>query len=139
MATTPKSPPPKSHDQREDKRDERRTVTRTPRDEGAIDPGDPEQGPAEPSTDPITPTAANPYPTIAEEQRRRSDEIAAMGVEAWKDANDERTEEERGAAKQVPGVAPPAPSQASTEAGSWAGSTRTTQAARHAQNPAAPR
>jgi hypothetical protein len=33
--------------------------------------------------------------TVAEEQRRRSAEIEAMGVEAWKDAHDERSEEEK--------------------------------------------
>lgn len=135
MATTPRTPI-KSHDEREDARDERRSVTR---DEAppAPDQGLPPSGPPV-GSDPIAPTAENPYPTIAEEQRARSRDIALTGVEDWKDAHDERTEEEK-AGKQVPGVAPPAPEHASTEAGSWQGSTRTTQAARHAQNPAAPR
>ena len=35
--------------------------------------------------------------TVAEEQRARSAEIEAMGVEAWKDAHDERGDEERAA------------------------------------------
>jgi hypothetical protein len=33
--------------------------------------------------------------TIAEEQRRRSAEIEAMGVEAWKDAHDTRSAEDK--------------------------------------------
>jgi hypothetical protein len=134
MATTPTKPPVKpaqhSHDEREDKRDARedkrddkRAVTR---------------GEGEPADKPA-PDAAPPVETIADEQRKRSDAIAAMGVEKWKAAHDERTEEEKAGNKQVPGVAPPAPEHASTEAGSLQGSTRTTQAARHAQNPAAPR
>lgn len=90
-------------------------------------PGEPDQGPVEP------PVAAPPVTTIADEQRARSREIAAMGVEKWKAEHDERTEEEK-AGKQVPGVAAPAP-----EGRSWEGSSRTTPAARAAQNPAAPR
>jgi hypothetical protein len=33
--------------------------------------------------------------TIADEQRRRSDEMAAMGVEKWKEAHDDRSEEDK--------------------------------------------
>ena len=94
-------------------------------------------------TDPAPPPPATQLPeppapplkTIADEQRARSDEIARAGVEKWKAAHDERTDEEK-AGRQVPGVAPPAPNP---EGGSWQGSTRTTPPARAAQNPAAPR
>ena len=41
--------------------------------------------------------------TVAEEQRARSAEIEAMGVEAWKDSIDERSDEEKAA---HPTVAP---------------------------------
>lgn len=122
MATTPKPPArpaAKSHDEREDERDARRTVTR----EGGEDEPDAAAPPA-------------PVTTIADEQRARSDEMAREGVEEWKAAHDERTEEEKAGNKQVTGVAPPAPS---AEARSFEGSTRSTPAARHAQNPAAPR
>jgi hypothetical protein len=45
-----------------------------------------------------------PVRTIADEQRERSAEIEAMGVEAWKAAHDERSQEEE--QHQVPGVSP---------------------------------
>lgn len=48
----------------------------------------------------------DPAWTIADEQRARSEEIESMGVEAWKDANDSRTEEEKAAGQpQIEGVA----------------------------------
>lgn len=43
--------------------------------------------------------------TIAEEQRRRSDEMEKEGVEKWKAARDERTPEER-EGKAIPGSQP---------------------------------
>lgn len=43
--------------------------------------------------------------TIAEEQRRRSAEIEAKGIEAWKAERDERTDEEK-AGVQVGGLRP---------------------------------
>ena len=42
--------------------------------------------------------------TVAEEQRARSAEIEAMGVEAWKNSIDERSEEEK---SEHPTVLPP--------------------------------
>ena len=42
--------------------------------------------------------------TIADEQRERSDEMAAKGVEAWKAEHDERSADEK-QPKVVPGVA----------------------------------
>jgi hypothetical protein len=42
--------------------------------------------------------------TVAEEQRRRSAEIEAMGVEAYKDSIDERTPEQRSERAAVEGV-----------------------------------
>lgn len=125
MATTPKPTPKHSHDEREDKRDTRedhrddkRSITREDKEE--------------PQTQPPAGQPA-PVETIADEQRKRSEEMASMGVEQWKAEHDERTEEEK-AGKQVTGVASPAP-----ESGSWQGSTRTTAPARAAQNPSASR
>ena len=112
MATTPRKPEPKSsHDERDDKPDAREEAQ------------------------------APPAATIADEQRARSAEMAAMGVDAWKAAHDERTEEEKAGNRQVPGVVPQGNPEvrSSPEAKSWEGSSRTTQAARHAQNPAASR
>lgn len=77
--------------------------------------------------------------TVADEQRKRSDDMAREGVEKWKAEHDERTAEEKAGNRQVTGVANPLKDPAAPEGGSWQGSTRTTQAARHAQNPAAPR
>lgn len=48
--------------------------------------------------------------TIAEEQRRRSEDIAKVGVAKWVDDRDERPAEER-TNRQVPGVAPPGPKE----------------------------
>lgn len=48
--------------------------------------------------------------TIAEEQRKRSEEIAKAGVSKWVDDHDQRPPNER-TNKQVPGVAPPAPKE----------------------------
>ncbi len=45
--------------------------------------------------------------TIAEEQRRRSDEMAAMGVQAWKEAHDERSDEEKRQNPLSRGMLPP--------------------------------
>lgn len=129
MATTPKPPAKTSHDQREDKRDTREDARDTKR---AVTRAGEEDG-EEPDNE-LPPEQAPPVMTVADEQRARSREIMEMGVENWKAANDERTDEEKAGNKQVPGTAPPAP-----ETGSWTGSTRTTQAARHAQNPAASR
>jgi hypothetical protein len=42
--------------------------------------------------------------TIAEEQRRRSAEMEAKGVEPWKDEHDERTREEREGHRRVEGA-----------------------------------
>ena len=83
-----------------------------------------------PEDAPYTPP---PVRTIADEQRERSAEIQAQGVESWKAEHDERSEEDK-KPHQVRGVAPPAP-----EGGSWQGSTRTTPPARAAQNPSASR
>lgn len=94
------------------------------------EPDEAEQLPETPA-----PQAPPPVLTSADEQRARSAEIMAAGVENWKAEHDERTAEEKAGNKQVPGVVP----QGNPEASSWQGSTRTTQAARHAQNPAAPR
>lgn len=51
---------------------------------------------------------AEPEPTfysLADEQRKRSEEIQAKGVEAFKAEHDDRPESERGAStKQVPGT-----------------------------------
>jgi hypothetical protein len=49
--------------------------------------------------------------TVAEEQRRRSDEIAKVGTAKWVDDHDERAPEDR-TNRQIPGVAPPAPKEA---------------------------
>ena len=82
--------------------------------------------------DPPEPSAPAPaVMTIADEQRARSEEIQAQGVEAWKAEHDERDPDE--AQKRVPGVGP------TTVPGSWEGSTRSTPEARKAQHPAAPR
>jgi hypothetical protein len=43
-----------------------------------------------------------PVETVADEQRKRSEEIDEMGVERWKAAHDERKGDER---RQIPGVA----------------------------------
>jgi hypothetical protein len=80
-----------------------------------------------------------PARTIADEQRERSEDIQRQGVEAWKAERDERDPDEK--PRQVSGVsprvndpgAPPTP-----EAGSWAGSTRSTPEARDAQSRGAP-
>lgn len=91
-----------------------------------------EASPAD-EADAPAPQTPPPVRTIADEQRERSAEIMAVGVEEWKEEHDERSPEER-KSHQVPGVAPPAP-----EGGSWQGSTRSTPAARAAQNPSASR
>lgn len=74
-----------------------------------------EPAPGQPggATSPPPKEAAEPPPvhTIADEQRMRSAEVQAQGVEPWKQAHDERTEEER-RPRQVPGVAQPKPSPA---------------------------
>jgi methylmalonyl-CoA mutase N-terminal domain/subunit len=44
--------------------------------------------------------------TIAEEQRRRSAEMEAKGVEAWKAEHDERTPEQKAEALKVAGAQP---------------------------------
>ena len=44
-----------------------------------------------------------PVKTIADEQRERSDEMAAKGVDAWKAEHDERSADEK-QPKVVPGV-----------------------------------
>jgi len=105
-------------------------------------PTKPQTKTAEPDDEPAAADAPAPaaqpsqsMPTIADEQRARSDEIASEGVDKWKAEHDERTEAEKAGNAQVPGVVP----QGNPEAKSWDGSTRTTQAARHAQNPAASR
>jgi hypothetical protein len=108
-------------------------------------PAKPQTRTAEPDDEPPTAAAPAPapqsMPTIADEQRARSDEIASEGVDKWKAAHDERSEEEKAGNAQVPGVVPQGNPEvrSSPEAKSWEGSTRTTQAARHAQNPAASR
>jgi hypothetical protein len=103
----------------------------------------PDDDPRNPSGDdaPAPAPAPQSMPTIADEQRARSDEIASEGVDKWKAAHDERSEEEKAGNAQVPGVVPQGNPEvrSSPEAKSWEGSTRTTQAARHAQNPAASR
>ena len=73
-----------------------------------------------------------PVQTIADEQRARSDEIQAMGIDAWKASQDTRSEAEK-QPQAVPGVAP-----SKAEGGSWDGSTRSTPEARKAQNRTAP-
>lgn len=98
---------------------------------------EPEPEPDEPDP-PAPPPESAPPPaaavrTVADEQRERSEQIAGEGVEKWKAEHDERSEEDK-KSHQVPGVAPPAP-----EGGSWQGSTRSTPAARAAQNPSASR
>jgi hypothetical protein len=55
--------------------------------------------PAPPAAPPAKPL---PVETVADEQRRRSEEIEKMGVEKWKAAHDQRTE----APRQVEGVKP---------------------------------
>jgi hypothetical protein len=91
--------------------------------------------PPEPSTSAQAPVqSSTSAQTIADEQRERSAEIEAMGVEAWKDKHDQRTPEQ----KQSHPVAGVAPTTAQPEAGSWAGSTRSTPEARKAQNRTAP-
>jgi hypothetical protein len=71
-------------------------------------------------------------PGIVEEQMARSAEIQAMGVEAWKEAHDERPPEQR-TNRQIPGVGPTTVSSSIApppESGSWAGSSRSTPEAR---------
>jgi len=94
--------------------------------------------PPKPDEDPAAaaPHAIPPEPpveTIADEQRKRSAEIEAMGIDAWKASQDTRSEAEK-QPQAVPGVAP----SAAEEAGSWSGSTRSTPEARKAQNRTAP-
>ena len=72
-----------------------------------------------------------PVKTVADEQRERSEEMQREGVEAWKAAHDERSEEER-QPKQVPG-SQPGPNTVSP------GTKGSTPEARAAQHPAAPR
>lgn len=67
-----------------------------------------DESPANKTPEP-EPAAKAPEPeavqTIADEQRKRSEEIQAQGVEAFKAAHDDRPESERGAStKQVPGI-----------------------------------
>jgi hypothetical protein len=81
-----------------------------------------------------------PVTTIAQEQRERSDEMAATGVEAWKASHDERDPDDQ--PRTVPGVGPTSvgegqPPQA--QAGTWAGSTRSTPEARDYQPPGGPK
>jgi hypothetical protein len=95
----------------------------------------------EPEDDPpaaATKAEAQPVRTIADEQRERSDQIAREGVEKWKADHDERSPDDK--PKQVPGVSPRQndPGAPAPEGASWAGSTRSTPEARHAQNRGAP-
>lgn len=105
-------------------------------------------GSATSTSNPIGPIGAledTPGQTIGivEEQRARSAQIQAMGVENWKAAHDERPLSER-TNRQIPGVGPTtssssiAPREVSTPApnqGPWQGST---PEARRYQNPTAP-
>ena len=96
----------------------------------------PAKAPARNEPPPAKPegAAAEPDPpvkTVADEQRERSQQIADMGVEAFKAEGDQRDEADK--PKQVAGVSP-----TSVEAGSWAGSTRSTPEARAAQRRTAP-
>lgn len=101
------------------------------------------RAPAPPEADeaPPPPPASPPsMPTIADEQRARSDAIQKAGVDAWKGEHDERAPEDRAAStRQVPGVGPSQISEGmSPSPGSWEGSTRNTPEARKAQRKAAP-
>lgn len=53
------------------------------------------------------PTSNPDGPSIADQQRESSAKIEAEGMAKYLDEIDERPREERGAHKQVPGVAPP--------------------------------
>jgi hypothetical protein len=63
------------------------------------------QHPAPPANPAPEPAIPPPVETVADEQRRRSEEIEKIGVEKWKAAHDQRTE----APRQVEGVRPKAP------------------------------
>lgn len=98
--------------------------------------------PEDPAAAATSPKAPPPVMTIADEQRARSAEIQAMGVEKWKEAHDQRSPEER-QPRQVPGVKPRVNDAGggvsqNPRPGSWEGSTRSTPEARRAQNVAAP-
>jgi len=54
-------------------------------------PGAPQPHPEHP----VEKHEPEPVETVADEQRKRSDEIAAMGVEKYKESIDQRTEEEK--------------------------------------------
>lgn len=66
----------------------------------------PEEGlPPEMETQPPEIYPGEPCRTIADEQRERSEEIQAMGVQAWIDAHDQRNPENQ--QQQVAGVIAP--------------------------------
>jgi hypothetical protein len=54
--------------------------------------------------EPEAPQPDPPVKTIADEQRERSAEMEAMGMEAWKAAHDDRSLDEQ--PQQIPGVSP---------------------------------
>jgi hypothetical protein len=62
----------------------------------------PRELPHEPPDSPPLNSPDQPAETVVEEQRRRSEEIEAMGVEKWKAAHDERVRDQKPEA--VPGV-----------------------------------
>lgn len=105
-------------------------------------PSKPEPKPSKPEPTPEPKPEDTPSQTlgIAEEQRARSDEIARTGVEAWKEAHDERPLDQR-TNRQIPGVGPTtasssvAPRDTSSQGGPQQGST---PEARRYQNPTAP-
>ena len=94
------------------------------RNPGPGEPGGPSAGAAG-SMDP-------PVRTIADEQRARSEDMEAEGMQAWNDQHDERDPDRR--PKQVPGVGP-----TSISAESAPPKGNSTPEARTAQHPAAPR
>jgi hypothetical protein len=123
---------------RESDRDEREAEREAERDERQASrqpPPSAAEGPDQ-GEDPQA-AATPPVVTVVDEQRARSAEIQAMGVENWKAAHDERDPEAK--PQTVAGVSTHGDAKSLEAGGTWAGSTRSTPPARAAQNPAASR
>lgn len=133
----PRNAPPRPRDELREERAELREERQDEREDERAErdlPRDPAEPP--PATTLPAPHVAEPVVTIVDEQRARSDEIASMGVEAWKAAHDERDPADK--PQTVAGVSTQGDAK-TLEPGSWSGSTRSTPPARAAQNPASPR